>query len=297
MPSVLTGRYNVARGSAMAERFVHYSKLREVARRAKLVTTKPATPNVISYVSRNVRVIENMQVKCNYCDELVSVPYTWVVNLKTKQLIAIIDPDTQTQFAGWDSIVPGYGNLRMKHPHVNGTLICTGNEQSGFKGSNAAIDALMMGLNPNSEYFSGRVWLSTLGHECPDTRFCPKHGYSCAWYEVFEDNGYFKRAAHWSCKRPPYEVTRELACGCAGTGIYYPSSHLFRCGSELHSYAYEIRWFVRLTDITEMLTLCNGFDNMIRYLSQASTRTGINYPTITNMEEFRHFLQEGGITL
>jgi len=297
MPSVLTGRYNSAKGSAMAERFAHYSKLREVARRANLITTKPASPDVIRYVSNNVRVIENMQVKCNFCGELVAVPYTWVVNLKTKQLIAIIDPDTQTQFAGWDSIVPGYGNLRMKHPHVNGTKICTGSQESGFKGANAAIDALMMGLNPNSEYFSGKVWLSTLGHECPDTRYCPEHGYRCNWYEVYEDNGYFKRAAHWSCKRPNYEVTRELACGCAGTGIYYPNQHLLKCGLGLHSYAYELRWFVRLTDITAMIDLCGGYDNMYIYLYQASNNTGINYPTITNMAEFRHFLQEGGITL
>lgn len=286
MAQILTGRYS---GTINDKRLAAFSQLRDVARMAKTVTREKANKSVVEKLVDRIVAIENMHVKCNYCLELVDLPYVWIVDLKKNLLLSIIDPETGTEFLGWDSIVPGFGTTRMKHPHVNGGSICIGSGSTAFTGKYAAMNALMMGLNPSSEYFSGRGWLATVGHKCEKTRFCPDHGFSCAWRP--REEGMFRAEPAWTCKRR-YVYTRSVECECEGDVVIDSTQYMLNCGSGEHHYAWGLNQIVDLTDITQIL-IDYASDNvmeLIRILQIHSRRTGRSYPDIDSYESFVAFI-------
>jgi hypothetical protein len=286
MTQILTGRYS---STINDKRLAAFSQLRDVARMAKMVTRERGGRSTVEKLVDRIIAIENMHVKCNYCLELVDLPYVWIVDLKKNLLLSIIDSETGTEFLGWDSIVPGFGTTRMKHPHVAGQKICIGSGSTAFTGKYAAMNALMMGLNPGSEYFSGRGWLATVGHQCEKTRFCPDHGFSCAWHP--REEGTFRAEAAWTCKRR-YVFTGTVGCDCEGDIVIDSSQYMLNCGSGEHHYSWGIAQIVDLTDITQILIDYNlsSVGELQSLLQFASRRTGRSYPDLNSYEEIRSFI-------
>jgi len=248
---ITENRYSSSVNKTRLEQFRFLRNLSRIATRTAVVLP---TKTDMERLTDNICVVEDMTTICCYCKQKVELPYTWIFNLATRQLLMIVDPETGKEFHGWASIVPGQERLNMKHPHANGRNICTGNGSTAFKGKYAARDALMTGLNPGSPFFNIKAWLASVGHVCAAVRFCPTHGYNCSWIDEYLSDELY-RAAGWNCSlRYIYQGT--MPCTCEGEAIVNnldkPHSHII-CGSKQHAYSWKTYGVVDLTDISDFI--------------------------------------------
>jgi hypothetical protein len=288
MSQILTGRYSSTTNPA---RTAAFTELRDLARTAKIITKEKSTKNLFQKITENVIAVEKMSTKCCYCEEIIALPYVWIFDLSAKKLLKIIDAEKGEEFFGWDSSIPNFNKVRMKHPHVSGQDICTGDGRTAFTGKYAAMNALMMGLNPSSPFFSVKGWLATIGHTCDGTRYCPDHGLDCGWRDTSSGRE-FDISAAWAC-RLVYKYKHALPCGCEGDA-FLKQSYLIECGSKSHHYSWNISQIVNLMDITQILVDYGSGDVnvLIDKMNKVSDRINDYHSKINSLESFIAFINQ-----
>jgi len=217
----------------------------------------------VKKVIRNLKVVTDGLVKCCYCDEFLTLPYIYVVNEATNQFVAAFDFNLKNI----QSIQTPYNYKTKIHPHVSGNRICMG---TYIGKENGAIDAITLGLNPDSPYCNIPDWLASLGHFCEKMgNPCPTHGHTCLELPemVNELQGTISRQ-RFKCQREVRNFINKECPICSHCQPYYLSPIVGHCekvawgeGIILFEGAVFNKTFA-LLDHTDMLRNHNSLDKL-----------------------------------